>query len=159
MKKILLVNDSKFENAILKDILESIGYSAVASDEFDAVVKIESFCPDYVIINRVMKGIHGDEMALEIKKNYPHIKCILSSCNSISIDEFNKAGIDAVIKTPIDKERLQVVLTNIDYLEPEQQKSKENYSVHGKPCMSCKHFIPTSEGMNFNFCPFCGHKF
>ena len=45
MKKILLVNDSKFENQILKDIVESIGYSAVTANEFDVFANIESFVP------------------------------------------------------------------------------------------------------------------
>jgi len=158
MKKILLVNDSKFENQILKDIVESIGYSAVTANEFDVFANIESFCPGYVIINRVMKGIYGDELAMEIKKRYSHIKCILSSCDSISIDEFNKAGIDAVIKTPINKDRLQIVLANIDHLQSDQQKSKESHSVSGNVCMSCKKLISSSESTEYKFCPFCGHR-
>jgi two-component system chemotaxis response regulator CheY len=158
MKKVLLVNDSKFENIILKDMLGSIGYNAIAADEFDAVAKIESFCPDYVIINRVMKGIHGDELALEIKKYYPYIKCILSSCDSVGIDEINKAGIDAVIKTPIDKEELKTVLANTGGSEPVQHKSKETHSVQGNICMYCECPIPDSEGTCFSFCPFCGHR-
>jgi len=158
MKKVLLVNDSKFENIILKDMLGSIGYNAIAADEFDAVAKIESFYPDYIIINRIMKAIRGDQLALEIKKHYPQTKCILSSCDTVSIDEINKAGIDAVIKTPIDKERLKTVLASIDGLEPVQYKSKETHSVQGNICMSCECTMPVSEGTRFSFCPFCGHS-
>ena len=33
--------------------------------------------------------------------------------------------IDAVIKTPINKDRLQIVLANIDHLQSDQQKSKK----------------------------------
>lgn len=117
MKKVLLINDSKFESLILKDMLTSIGYIAGISDEYDAVGKVQTMCPDYIIINRVMKGIYGDELAIEIKSRFPSIKCILSSCDSISIDDFNNTGIDAVIKTPIDEYRLGVVLKNMEFLE------------------------------------------
>jgi len=37
MKKVLLVNDSKFESMILKDMLVSIGYIAGIADEYDAI--------------------------------------------------------------------------------------------------------------------------
>jgi len=39
MKKVLLVNDSKFESMILKDMLVSIGYIAGIADEYDAIEK------------------------------------------------------------------------------------------------------------------------
>lgn len=114
MKKVLLVNDSKFESLIMKDTLSKIGYNVSVADEYDAVVKIQAFGPDYVIINRVMKEIYGDELASMIKVRYPDVKCILSSCDSINSDNYNKAGIDAVIKTPIDKSKLELVLKNIE---------------------------------------------
>jgi len=55
MKKVLLVNDSKFESMILKDMLVSIGYIAGIADEYDAIEKVQDMRPDYIIINRVMK--------------------------------------------------------------------------------------------------------
>jgi len=63
MKKVLLVNDSKFESMILKDMLVSIGYIAGIADEYDAIEKVQDMRPDYIIINRVMKEIYGDELA------------------------------------------------------------------------------------------------
>jgi len=36
-EKVLLVNDSKFESMILKDMLVSIGYIAGIADEYDAI--------------------------------------------------------------------------------------------------------------------------
>jgi len=50
MKKVLLVNDSKFESMILKDMLVSIGYIAGIADEYDAIEKVQDMRPDYIII-------------------------------------------------------------------------------------------------------------
>jgi len=70
MKKVLLVNDSKFESMILKDMLVSIGYIAGIADEYDAIEKVQDMRPDYIIINRVMKEIYGDELASKIKARF-----------------------------------------------------------------------------------------
>jgi len=67
MKKVLLVNDSKFESMILKDMLVSIGIYCRIADEYDAIEKVQDMRPDYIIINRVMKEIYGDELASKIK--------------------------------------------------------------------------------------------
>ncbi|ABN51408.1 MAG TPA: response regulator [Hungateiclostridium thermocellum] len=122
MKKVLLVNDSKFESMILKDMLVSIGYIAGIADEYDAIEKVQDMRPDYIIINRVMKEIYGDELASKIKARFPEIKCILSSCDSISIDDYKNSGIDAVIRTPVDQYRLKAVLKNVEYLKNDIRK-------------------------------------
>ncbi|HOM03294.1 MAG TPA: response regulator [Acetivibrio sp.] len=122
MKKVLLVNDSKFENLILKDMLDSIGYIAATADEYDAIDKVLAMRPDYIIINRVMKETHGDELASKIKARFPEIRCILSSCDLINIDDYSNTGIDAVIRTPIDQYRLKAVLKNMEYAKRDKRK-------------------------------------
>ncbi|HHV29226.1 response regulator [Acetivibrio mesophilus] len=122
MKKILLINDSKFESLILKDMLIDIGYIAGIADEYDAIDKVQAMHPDYIIVNRVMKGIYGDELASKIKSRFPDIRCILSSCDSISIDDFENTDIDAIIKTPIDQYRLKIVLNSMEYPKDDKRK-------------------------------------
>jgi len=78
--------------------------------------------PDYIIVNRVMKGIYGDELASKIKSRFPDIRCILSSCDSISIDDFENTDIDAIIKTPIDQYRLKIVLNSMEYPKDDKRK-------------------------------------
>lgn len=158
MKKILLINDSKFENIILKDMLKSIGYSADILNEKEAVAKVRELRPDCIIINRVMKGVYGDRLAAQIKGDYPHAKCILSSCNPINISEFNKGEIDAVMKTPIAKQDLKIILKDIEYKTKGVGHFVEDSSGCGLTCSSCRHPITSPDSINYKFCPFCGEK-
>ncbi len=114
MKKVLLVNDSRFENQIIKDILDYAGYEVQISDEYDAIKKIKQFEPEYVILNLMMKNIRGDQLAAMIKLENSQIKCIISSNNAIKIDDFNKKRVDGVFQTPIDRKGIETVLNNIN---------------------------------------------
>ncbi len=114
MKRALLINDSKFERLILKDLLSKLEYTIEITDEFDAVEMVEDFDPDLVIVNYVMEEITGDQLIEKIKDIQPEIRCILSSSNKIHLEDFQEQGVDAVLQTPVSKFRLQQVLEGLE---------------------------------------------
>lgn len=147
MSKVLLINDCKFENLIMKDILDKMGYEVEVADEYNALEKVKFLYPDIVIANLIMKSTQGDELIEKIKKNISEVKCILSSSNSITIENYRNKNVDAVIHTPINKSELEKALeAKIKPIEKKDNKFKF--------CPYCGNKL----NGDFAFCPYCGQK-
>lgn len=129
MKKVLLINDSKLQNQIMKDMLSSFDYEVCITDEYNAIVTVHDFRPDLIIANYIMKETTGDQLLSVIKIQYPEIKCVISSSNSIDINEFNRKKINAIIRTPIDKNELKMALESIDPDISKKVDDADNYEV------------------------------
>ncbi len=157
MKKVLIINDSKLQNEVMKDMLKSINYEVSVADEYNAIVAVHDFCPDFVITNYVMKEINGDQLASAIKIQYPDIKCVISSSNSIDIDDFDRKKINAVIRTPIDRDELRMVLDSITTERVKKYDDSDNYEVK-KYCKQCGKFVDVSLDNESFLCPICGKK-
>lgn len=154
-KRALLVNDSRFESLILKDMLNKIGYDVEIADEFDAIYEVEQFEPSIVIVNYIMQKTRGDKLIKNIKTSIPTIKCLLSSSNSIkkeSIDE----EVDGILHTPVSLFTLKDSLKRIGEKEDVIQFiGRDKKEINIKFCPYC-----ASNLNDFNeeivFCPFCG---
>jgi len=155
MKKVLLVNDSKLQNAVMKDILSSLNYEVRVTDEFNAISVIHDFSPHYVITNYVMKEINGDQLAAVIKVQYPDIKCLISSSNSIDSNKFSQKKIDGIIRVPIDRENLKMILESISTDNVKDYDDANDYEVK-KYCSQCGKFVDFSLNDEYYICPFCG---
>lgn len=144
MEKVLLINDCKFEKIIIKDLLVRLGYDVQLGDEYEALNKIKDFSPDIVIVNLIMKEITGDRLIKKIKDINSRSICILSSSNSLSIDDYKENGVDRVIQTPINEEKLEIILEN-----------KGNHECKLRFCPYCGNKL---DGIfkKIIFCPFCG---
>lgn len=175
LSKVLIINDCKFEIMIMKDMLYSLGYDVETSTEVEAVNKVKYSYPDTVIANLIMKEIRGDDLIEKIKAARPETKCILSSCNDIKLDDYRKKKVDAVIQTPIDKNKLEKVLdfkevkkTNIQHeldviLEKLKDKSANSKSERDKVLNNSKLESNAATMIEvkkdkFGFCPYCGKK-
>lgn len=147
MKKALVINDSRFESAILKDLLTKLGYEVKTANEYSALKEVNSYLPNIVISNLVMKEISGDLLIKKIKDVHKDIVCFLSSCNSLNIEDYKYNKVDDVIQTPVDLEKLDKILHSV---------SSETI----KPIFS---FCPYCGGKfgesTYSFCPYCGEKF
>lgn len=106
IEKILLVNDCKFEEVILKDLLEQMGYSVRIENESNVIEGVNKFSPDIVIVNLVMKETKGNEVIQRIKQLNNNIICILSSSTPLKLEDYESYGVDNVVHTPINKEKL-----------------------------------------------------
>ena len=114
MKKVLLINDSKLENLIMKDTLKTFGYDVMVADEYTALDQISKYQPHYAIVNLIMKETNGNVMAKKIKKIDSTVRCIISSSSDIKKDEFDARIIDDVIKTPVEGYALNGILNNLE---------------------------------------------
>jgi len=168
MRKVLLINDSKLENKIMRDILDSINYEVCIADEYNAIAAVRDFCPDYIIANYIMREINGAQLAAMIKIKYPNIKCIISSSNPMDIKSFDRRKINAVIKTPIDRMELKRVLESVaeesenesDIYRNESYTYKNESDTSGNSDVNkcCKQCGKAFDFNTFLFCPFCGNK-
>ena len=114
MRKVLLVNDSKFESMVLKDTLSSMGFDVRLADEYNTLGFIDDFHPNYVIVNYIMKEIRGDQLIGLIKLKNPSISCILSSSGHINLDGLVHKKVDGVFQTPVDGVKLESLLKDIN---------------------------------------------
>ncbi len=156
MKKVLLINDSKLQNQIMKDMLNSMNYEVHITDEYNALAAVHDFCPDFVIANYVMKELNGDQLASVIKVQYPNIKCIISSSNSLSINDFDSKKINAIIKTPVDKDDLKLILDSMSG-KHSMEEDEDSFEIK-KYCSSCGSFVDLNINTGYLFCPKCGRK-
>lgn len=148
-KRALLVNDSKFESRILKDMLQQLDYSVEIADEFDALYAIERFEPDVVIVNYIMEQTRGDKLIQLMKAGMPHLKCILSSSNSIRISEMKGRHVDAILHTPVSMYILETIMNQIEAVENVEQEDTK--------CPSC-HKDLADFSIELAFCPYCGER-
>lgn len=110
LEKILVVNDCKLEETVIKDLLEEMGYYVDITNENDIMRKIDEFLPDILISNLIMKETTGDKIIEKVKKIRAHIWCVLSSNSKLTLEEYKEFNVDAVIQTPINAAKLQLAL-------------------------------------------------
>lgn len=172
MKRILIVNDCKFESVIIKDCLSDLGYSVQITNEYDVFMQIRKFNPDIVIANLIMKDTTGEKLIEYIKSINPKIVCLLSSCDLIKLEDFIKHKVDEVIHTPIDKLKLSQTLnkTLARYENSNSNETRESIdeisntlssrNSSGYSSVGVLDKTSTNEKTNqFSFCPYCGQKF
>ncbi|MCK8817627.1 response regulator [Natroniella sulfidigena] len=142
MDKVLVVNDSKFERKVFKYVLKQLDKEVSESKEFEVFEKIDEIKPNVVIINLIMKDIRGDDLIQRLKKRYPKIKYILSSCSQINFRDYRDKKVDAVLQTPVEEKELAEIF---EFLERQQEIGEEK--------------IETKKDNEFSFCSYCGKDF
>ncbi len=167
MKKVLVINDSRFERLILKDMLNRLGYSVKDTDEFISIRQIDLYDPDVIVVNRNMYDISGLDLIDMIKSKNSKYRCLLSSCSPLKIDAIKSSKADGAFQTPIGVGELQDVIEGRTAIvgdaadenaeEPGAASSEENSSREGgKPLEGHKH-AAVARRPAINFCPFCGN--
>ncbi len=107
--KILVVDDEKKNQNILKRFLENKQFLvAVADDGNDALVKIEEFDPECVLLDIQMPNLNGIDTLKEIKNRRPKVEVIiLTASTSLSTaDECFARGAFSVLEKPVNLEYL-----------------------------------------------------
>lgn len=116
-ESILIVDDSPFVRAVLRGMLEDIGYSsiAVAGNRLEAMRLIRDHLPDIVLLDIILPDANGIDILESIHQISPDISVII--CSSIGQEKtMRKAlqhGAVAYLHKPATKQTLAEALSNI----------------------------------------------
>ncbi|MFH1684612.1 MAG: response regulator [Candidatus Margulisiibacteriota bacterium] len=111
-KKILVVEDSQTQLSIIKDGLETAGYSVVtAGDGEEALEKYRSEGPDLIILDIMLPKLDGYGVAKRIRSEEPperRLPIIMLTARTAQKDgEAGFAsGTDVYLKKPFDPDKL-----------------------------------------------------
>ena len=152
MKKALIVNDSRFESMILKDLLETLAYEVELANEFDALVEVENYGPDLIVVNYIMEEISGDRLIQLIKAGDPSMVCLLSSSSQLNREMIVSNGADGILRTPVSLFTLKDLLRRVYEGHPSSQPSEKK--LH-RTCHHCQGDL-SAFSEQILFCPFCG---
>lgn len=114
-KRIMIVDDSTFSIAFIRNILEEHGYEVVGTagtlDEVIEVMKTQR--PDLVTMDMTLPGTDGFECTRAIRKIDPSVKVIIvsSMMDEEILHEAKKLHISGYVQKPVDEEEL---ITNIE---------------------------------------------
>ncbi|WGS64168.1 response regulator [Marinitoga aeolica] len=84
MYNILIVDDSRFDRIIIRDMIEEIGYNVIGEAENgkEAINMYFKIYPDIVFMNLIMPVMDGLEAMKFILENDPEAKIIVTSSYS-----------------------------------------------------------------------------
>ena len=111
--KILIVDDVVSNVLLLKVLLKNLNYQiATANDGLQALSAVETEKPDLILLDVMMPGLNGFEVAEKLKEN-PETRDIpiifLTALNATSdVVRGFKAGANDFISKPFHKEELPV---------------------------------------------------
>jgi len=107
---LLVVDDSPDNIFLLQTILQEAGYRvSTALDGESALDQIRQFPPDLLLLDVMMPGINGYEVAKRVRENYklPFIPILLiTACKTSQPTQSIDYSADAVIHKPIDIDEL-----------------------------------------------------
>lgn len=120
MKKILIVEDEDRMRKLVKDYLIKWGYGVVEADDgYKALEAYNKEQPDLIILDVMIPGIEGYEVAHEIKK-ISSVPIIMLTAKSEEYDELNgfKSGADDYVRKPFSPKilmaRIEALLRYVD---------------------------------------------
>lgn len=111
MKKILIVDDSRAEMALIKAVVERAGYAPVCVHDptiLEHIIELER--PNLILMDVVMPQRNGFQACREIKGQaaFAHIPVVLVTSKSTASDKFwgQQQGADGYVVKPFTPEQL-----------------------------------------------------
>ena len=95
-KRVLVVDDQKELREIISRRVEEAGYTllATATNGPEALLRAADDVPDIVILDYMMPGMTGEEVARGLRSQFPEIKIIACSGSTVSKPYWADAYID-----------------------------------------------------------------
>ena len=115
--KLLIVDDAKLIHFLVKKILNASPIEGIEfADAFDgneALLMVDEFQPDLVLLDVVMPEKDGISTLKDIKEKYPSMNVVMVSSlgTEEKVSEAIKLGANAFLQKPFDEEEL------INYIE------------------------------------------
>lgn len=111
MFKVLVVEDSAAQRELISDLLRESGLDVtIAADGVEALEKVESFCPDLVVLDIVMPRMNGYEVCRELKANpkTQNVPIVMCSSKGEAFDRYwgMRQGADAYVVKPFQPAEL-----------------------------------------------------
>ncbi|MHC1592791.1 MAG: response regulator transcription factor [Methermicoccaceae archaeon] len=111
MTNLFIVEDMEFSLELLKDMVEEEGNFTVvgtAENGEEAIVKFDKLMPDVVLLDLVLPGVDGLEVARHIKAKKPDTKIIVVSAvvGEETIQETKNIGVDDYLTKPFTRKTL-----------------------------------------------------
>ncbi len=110
MATIMVVDDTAFMRAILRDLLETQGYQVIAEAKngIEAVQMYKQYKPELVTMDITMPEMNGLDALSEIKKYDPQAKVIMCSAmgNQVMVIDSIQAGAKDFMVKPFQKDRV-----------------------------------------------------
>jgi CheY-like chemotaxis protein len=121
-KQVLVVDNVIDHSELLVYILKAEGYSVEAANcGYSAIAKIEANPPHLVLLDLMMPGMGGAEVARWVRQNQPSVKIILVTSDYELLEMLAQVPIDGFLAKPIDYEKtintVQAVLASKKELE------------------------------------------
>jgi DNA-binding NtrC family response regulator len=112
METIVIQETDKDILEVLYAALELEGFNVYALGEADEdfLEVIDKARPHVVMLDFRFSGEECKEVCQQIKKRYPHLPVLASSCNSNINEVYSKAGFDDYIEKPFDLDQLYRIL-------------------------------------------------
>ena len=114
---ILIVDDSRTSKRILRNLLESQGYTVVAEAENceEGYLKYKELRPDLVTMDITMPKMDGIESLTLIKKLDPNAKVVMITAagQKEKMVEALKRGADEFITKPFDQEEVSTIIKRL----------------------------------------------
>lgn len=129
--KILIVDDERFNRALIKDELLSIGYEVLeAAHGEEALHMITETTPDVILLDLIMPGLDGFEVCSQLKEKKETESIPIIMLTSLTDRESKyrglKAGANDFLNKPVDIFELSLRLSNVLALKETQDKLREN---------------------------------
>ena len=117
-KRVLIVDDSLYMQAIIKDALEEAGYEILgtASDGESAIDQAIELQPDVVTLDNILPDMLGLDVIKALKEEHPDIKILMVSAvgQQSVINTGISLGADGYLVKPFTSEQLLGKLKEID---------------------------------------------
>ncbi|MCE2572159.1 response regulator [Motilimonas eburnea] len=146
--KILIVDDSKAMQAIVKRSLKACGYGGcdmqLASDGVEALAIIKQWHPDIVLSDWYMPKMTGIELLAAVNKAQLDVKIgfVTSETEAVKIQQAKQAGARFVLSKPFTDEALyQAMLPLLDEEDNEASASQDRPELIRLPKVEAIHTI------------------
>ena len=115
-KKILIVDDDVAFCELTQEMMTQIGYHAVSASDTKEALRVFSETPhqfDLIVLDYMLSGTYGTELAAEFLRVRPEIPIALYTGAVVPVEEVRSKGIHAVINKPLTKSELAAAIRHI----------------------------------------------
>jgi two-component system chemotaxis response regulator CheY len=133
-KRVLIVDDHPSIRYLLRSLVETDDFTVCgeASGGLDGIQEAENLRPDVILLDFLMPGINGAQVASIVKKRMPDVRIILFTLDEDSVNKVLAAtiGVDRVIAKPDGTTKLLQCMRDVVGLGPKESPTIGPLALH-----------------------------